>query len=91
MRLSYDVSVGGEMLGSVCLVLADEAALQPEEAGEAYALLWGAPARNHGLAERLLFELPAKAHVLYGSSVLSAVRMPWSGEVARVFNIVRLS
>ena len=89
MRLSYDVSVGGEMLGRVCLLLTDE--VVPEEAEEAYALLWGAPARHHGLAERLLFELPAKAHVLYGSSVLSAVRTPWRGEVAKVFNIARQS
>jgi hypothetical protein len=86
MRLSYDVSVGGATLGRVCLLLKHdfEPALQR---GEAYAVLWGAPTRHDGLAERLLFELPARAHVVYGSSVLSAVAGSGRGEVARVYNI----
>jgi hypothetical protein len=116
MRISYDVSVGGEPLGRVCLVLAgdDDAG---HEASEAFTLLWGAPplghhgpaapwghhgaaplghhgaARlgHHGLAERLLFELPARAHVEYGTDVLRAVRRPGLGDVARVYNIVRAS
>jgi hypothetical protein len=97
MRISYDVSVGGEPLGRVCLVLAGD-----DDAGadtsEAFTLLWGAaplghhgaaPLGHHGLAERLLFELPARAHVEYGSDVLRAVRRPGLGDVARVYNIVR--
>jgi hypothetical protein len=100
MRISYDVSVGGEPLGRVCLVLAgdDDAGA---DASEAFTLLWGAPplghhgraARlgHHGLAERLLFELPARAHVEYGTDVLRAVRRPGLGDVARVYNIVRAS
>ena len=99
MRISYDVSVGGETLGRVCLVLAgdDDAGA---DASEAYTLLWGAAplghhgaARlgHHGLAERLLFELPARAHVEYGTDVLRAVRRPGLGDVARVYNIVRAS
>jgi hypothetical protein len=99
MRISYDVSVGGETLGRVCLVLAgdDDAG---HDASEAYTLLWGAapighhgaaPLGHHGLAERLLFELPARAHVEYGTDVLRAVRRPGLGDVARVYNIVRAS
>lgn len=96
MRISYDVSVGGETLGRVCLVLAgdDDAGA---DASEAYTLLWGAAllghhgAAHHGLAERLLFELPARAHVEYGTDVLRAVRRPGLGDVARVYNIVRAS
>jgi hypothetical protein len=107
MRISYDVSVGGETLGRVCLVLAgdDDAGA---DASEAYTLLWGAAPLghhgaaplghhgaallgHHGLAERLLFELPARAHVEYGTDVLRAVRRPGLGDVARVYNIVRAS
>ncbi len=91
MRISYDVSVGGEPLGRVCLVVAGD-----DDAGagtsEAYTLLWGAARLgHHGLAERLLFELPARAHVEYGTDVLRAVRRPGLGDVARVYNIVRAS
>jgi hypothetical protein len=105
MLISYDVSVGGEPLGRVCLVLAgddDDA----HDAREAYTLLWGAAPLGHhgrappfghhgaapfrgGLAERLLFELPARAHVEYGTDVLRAVRRHGLGDVARVYNIVR--
>jgi hypothetical protein len=99
MRISYDVSVGGEPLGRVGLVLSgdDETG---HEASEAYTLLWGAaplghhgaaPLGHHGAAERLLFELPARAHVEYGTDVLRAVRRPGLGDVARVYNIVRTS
>jgi hypothetical protein len=106
MRISYDVSVGGEPLGRVCLVLSGDDDTGADTS-EAYTLLWGAPPLGHhgraaplghhgaapvgryGLAERLLFELPARAHVEYGTDVLRAVRRPGLGDVARVYNIVR--
>ena len=89
MRISYDVSVGGEKLGRVCVLFAGEAAEDPESSVlEAYTILWGpVPEKHHGLAERLLFE--TRAHVVYGGDVLRAVRRPGIGDVARVHNIVR--
>ncbi len=89
MRVAYDVSVDGAMLGRVCLCPHADFQCAELERGvtDAYTLLWGERHQRGGVAERLLFELPAASRVVYGGGVLSAVGAPGRGEVARVHNI----